>query len=466
MENRIDTRQETSLRDFLDVVFRRKWVIIAIVLATTLLVVAIDTRQPDSWESTSRVLLRRGEQGSLLAPQLRTLSWAEEVASVIQVILSDDVFSRARAEFADSVRINHLPADWVFNAGSVRAAVIGESNVFTISYSDTRKDMCQLGCNTVTDAFCEFYREHTAPPEMGDFFVNELTDTRSSLEEWRQKRNEFMNHYKFFGTDATSRFYLSKISVLEQKVSELNGDVSGQELRVSNLEGLSKKSGVELESELAFSVSQHVLQSGIVQNIKFALQQLNMRKEELAQKYTDKHPDVISVNAQIAELHSDLKLQVENAYHVEKVSLEQMEARRAGLLGELAAAHTELETVPDRERQFEEIDATIGRLEDKEKLLLGRQSEAEIAAAGTPERDISVLARAGSPYSKKTRDYVRLALGPLLSIIVGLGIAFFLESMDHSVKSRGEAEEYLNVSVLATISDTGPSRARKAVGGG
>jgi hypothetical protein len=38
--------------------------------------------------------------------------------------------------------------------------------------------------------------------------------------------------------------------------------------------------------------------------------------------------------------------------------------------------------------------------------------------------------------------------------------------MDHSVKSRAEAEEYLKVPVLATIADAGATRKKKAASGG
>jgi uncharacterized protein involved in exopolysaccharide biosynthesis len=467
MEGRIDTRQETSIRDFLDVVFRRKWVIVGLVAFTTLLVFALDARRPDAWESTSRVLIRRGEQSSILSPtQMKLLPWAEDVASVIQLILSEDVFNRAQAAFEDSVLAEPGRTGWRFNPGSVHAAVIGESNVFAISYADPHPEVCQLGCNVATEAFQAFYRQHYSPPPVSDYFVSELDNTRAELEQWRQARNQYMNEKKFFGAEQTSRFLLARIGGLEDRVSQINGDVSSQELRVANLESLAKKSGPELESELSFSVSQHVLQSGIVSNIKYALQQLNMKKEELTQKYTDRHPDVIAVNAQIAELHADLKLQVENAYRVEKIALEEMQARRASALQELGEARAELDRVPDRERELAEIDAKIDGLETREKFLMQQQSAAEISAAGSPVNDVSILARASRPYSKKTRDYVRLALGPMLSIIVGLGIAFFLESMDHSVKSRAEAEQYLNVGVLATIADTGARRRRDAGGGG
>jgi uncharacterized protein involved in exopolysaccharide biosynthesis len=458
MEHRIDSRRETSLRDFLDVVFRRKWVILSVLLATTLLVLILDARRPDSWESTARVLVKRGEQKSLLSQQIRTLGWEEDVASVIQMVLSEEVFNRAKASFADSVEAKNLPADWVFNPGSMRASVIGESNVFAISYADARKDICQLACNVGTEAFQDFYRKHSAPAPVGDQIMDRLQDTRLELEQQRLARNQFMNDQKFFGTEETSRFLLNKISSLEVKLSQLNGDVTSQELRVNNLASLSQKSGPELESELAFSTSAHVLQTGVVQNIKYALQNLNLKQEELAQKYTDKHPDLIAVNAQIADLHRDLKLQVENAYRVEKVTLTEMQARRAAVLEEVSVARQELDRVPDRERALGEIDARIDALVAQEKFLMQKSSDVEIAAAGRPEDEVSILSHASRPYSKKTRDYVRLALGPILSIIVGLGIAFFLESMDHSVKTRAEAEEYLNVTVLATVADTGHGR--------
>ena len=453
------TRQETSVRDFLDVVFRRKGIIVSILVLSVVLVIFLDSRKPEVWESNSRVLVRRGEQSTLLNQNIRTLGWEEEVASEIQVILSDDVFKRARVIFADSARAQGLEGV-AFNPGGARADVIGESNVFVIGYVDARKEVCRLGCDAVTLAFRDYYRERKAPPKLADFFQDELTDVRTEIESWRTRRNQFMNDAKFFGAEETSRFQLNKIGTLETRLTQLNGDISSQELRVANLAELSKKSGVELEKELSFSMSQHVMQSGIVQNIKFELQKLNMRREELVTMYTDKHPELVAVNQQIADLHEDLKRQVDNAYKVEKVTLTELLSRQSGVAVELAAARRDLDAIPDNERQMAEIDQMLRSLEEKHKMLVARQSEAEIARAGYPEWDVSILSSAGMPYKKKTRDFVRLALGPILSIIIGLGLAFFLESMDHSVKSRAEAEEYLDAPVLATISD---SNGRKSV---
>jgi uncharacterized protein involved in exopolysaccharide biosynthesis len=462
MDKSFDAKQETSLRDFLDVLFRRKWLIISIVVLATVLVVFLNERQPALWESSSRVLVRRGEQGSVLSGQVRYLGWEEEVSSEIQVILSEDVFNRARQIFADSAQAKGLPKEWAFNPGLVRADVMGESNAFVIRYSDTNPDVCQLGCQSVTLGYYDYYRERKNPPMLKDFFAAEIADVRSDLEDWRQRREAYMDSSRFYGSEETGRFLLGKVSQLEQRLSVVNGDISSEQLRVDNLAQLVEKSGEELERDLAFSVTQHVLQSGIVQNIKYSLQSLNLKRDELMQMYTERHPEVIAVNESILRLHIDLKKQVDNAYTVEKITLNEMKARRAGIVEELAGARWELTKLPESERQVAEMDAMITKLEDRHAQLLKSQTDSEVAKAGAPDWEVLILSSASPPYNKKTRDYVRLAIGPLLSVIVGFGIAFFLESMDHSIKNAAEAEEYLDAPVLVTISDM---EARPRAGG-
>jgi capsular polysaccharide biosynthesis protein len=112
-----------------------------------------------------------------------------------------------------------------------------------------------------------------------------------------------------------------------------------------------------------------------------------------------------------------------------------------------------MDVLPDKDHELDKYDTIISNLKNKYELLLKKQSETDIAIAGRTKWDVTVLSHASAPYSKKTKDYVRLALGPLLSIIVGLGLAFFLETLDHSVKNMSEAEEYLELPVLATISE-------------
>ena len=453
MPDKPELRQETTLRDFLNVIFRRKWVILSVVALATFTVFYLNARKPEYFESTSRILVERGERQDVFTGQIRYLTWEEEVSSQIEVILSERVFEGAKKLFADSVTAKGLPAEWRFTPGFVRADVVGESNVFAITYIDLNPQVARLGCEAMTLAFRDHYLKHKAPPELEDFFVNQIDDVKSELEHWQTRRNEFLKKEKFFGMLDESRYLLGQIGAMETDLVDIESEIPVQSARVEDLAELSRKSGKELENELAMRMSQQFMQMTLVQSIKLKLQSLNMEREELLQKYTDKHPEVMAVDDQIKTLHESLKREIATAYEIEYQELQALYAKKKALNRELALARGRLDELPDKDRELNRYDTMIENLKNKYELLLSKQSETDISIAGRSKWDVTILSHASPPYSKKTRDYVRLGLGPLLSIVVGLGLAFFLESLDHSVKNMSEAEEYLELPVLATISE-------------
>ena len=449
----VASKQEATVRDFLNVVFHRKYLIIAIVVITTVLVLLLNTMQPQVFESSARILISRGQRSSALTAGVRYLSWEEEISSQIEVILSETVFKRAREIFADSVTAKGLPDVMVFNPGSVRADVIGESNVLVIRYTDLDPNACGIGCAAVTEAYAEYYKIRKAPPELTDFFAGEIQDVQREMEHWRQKKNEFLNKEKFFGMDEEGRFMLDILSNLEKRLSSAKGDISYQRSKIENIKKVVDLADENLEKNLALSTAPPLLQTSIIINIKLDLQKLRFQQEELKSKYTSKHPRMMEIRKQIADLLRSLKAEVGNLYKVEEAALEQLMARQATIEDDLRKAQLKIDAIPDKEMKLSEIKHKIDVLENKYKSLLERQDQVMITMASSPEWDVVILTPASAPYQKKTKDYVRLALGPFLSLVVALGLAFFLESLDHSLHNAAEVEEYLGANVLTIISD-------------
>lgn len=447
----VNKRQEATLRDFLNVVFRRKWTILSILILTTASLFFVSASKPVTYISSSRVLVKRGETPSVFGSP-RYLTWAEEVSSEIEVILSKPVFERAAEIFADSVAARGQ-TDIYFQPGTVRADVVGESNVFVIRSTGLNPAECQLSCEAVTLAYKEYYEKTAAPPQVQDFFSEEIRDVATEIDHWRVKKTEFLNRTKFLGLDDEGRFAMNKRTNVELKLADVRSDVSQSTVRVAALRRMTMLSPDELEKQLAVSEASHVLQSALLQNIKFSLQNYRMKREELLNRYTPRHPEVVATDAQIKELQQSLKQEVENVYNIEESRLSQLIAKQKSLEEDLAATNQRLAEIPDQEMELDRIESQIHRLEGEHQLLLRKQNEAEIAIASSPEWEVTILTPAGPATSRKTTDYVRLALGPLLALIVGLGFAFFLEGLDHSLKNVGEVEEYLGANVLATVSD-------------
>jgi uncharacterized protein involved in exopolysaccharide biosynthesis len=330
--------------------------------------------------------------------------------------------------------------------------VVGESNVIAINYSALEPLECEFGCAAVTEAYVAYYRKATAPPPVDDFFSSEIGDALADLTEWRQRKSEFLSREDYTGVEEGSH-EMYKLSRLEASLADVAGELSAQRTRVDKLRGFVNLSMDELDQRLSATATDSPVQSRALTDLRWELQKLRTKREELLTLYTEKHPDMMSVDAQIADLKVQLKQEIQNAYELAVSEYDELAAKHETLLKESAQTETDIASLPDKEKQLARIESNIKAYEDKYRLLLAKKHEAQIAVATSAEFKIAVLTPPGKATPRRTSDYARLAIGPFLSLIVGLGLAFFFESMDHSVKNVAEVEQYLGTTVLATVSE-------------
>jgi uncharacterized protein involved in exopolysaccharide biosynthesis len=131
-----------------------------------------------------------------------------------------------------------------------------------------------------------------------------------------------------------------------------------------------------------------------------------------------------------------------------------LEERERTLQGQAASIRAQLGEIPDKEIMLSELDHEMATLRDRHKELVSKEIQARIAQATSPDWTVTLFARPSAPKALKTTDYVRLALAPILSLVVGLMLAFFLDSLDHSIKTATDVEEYLGIPVLASLPET------------
>jgi uncharacterized protein involved in exopolysaccharide biosynthesis len=209
----------------------------------------------------------------------------------------------------------------------------------------------------------------------------------------------------------------------------------------------------EIEQRLSATSTDSPVQSRALSDIRYELQRLKSKREELLTLYTEKHPDVMAVENQMADLRRMLKQEVENAYELANAQYLARSARYQSLREEIVKTQAEIGTLPEKQKELARIETNIAANEKKYEILLGKRHEAAVAVATSTDFDVTVLNPPGRATARRTSDYVRLAVGPFLSLIVGLGLAFFLESMDHSVRNAAEVEHYLGSRLLATVSE-------------
>ena len=175
--------------------------------------------------------------------------------------------------------------------------------------------------------------------------------------------------------------------------------------------------------------------------------------------------EALLLNSGLGENHPKVKaLRAQKSVYTKQLE-EQVVIIRSALQKNLNSARTTLEELQKRldginQRQVNSKDtgATYTRAKNlyiKEKTLLDgvrTRAQSQTMELAMPRTAVSVKQVAEPPsYAARPRVGLNLALGALVGLVVGLGLAFFIEYLDTSVKTMEDVESLLGVPVLAII---------------
>jgi succinoglycan biosynthesis transport protein ExoP len=117
-----------------------------------------------------------------------------------------------------------------------------------------------------------------------------------------------------------------------------------------------------------------------------------------------------------------------------------------------------LEEINNKQLEGKNLNANYTRAKNnyiKEKLLLDgvrTRAQTQTMELAMPRFAVSVKQKADPPsFPARPRVGLNLMLGMLVGLVVGLGLAFFIEYLDTSVKTMEDVEDLLGVPVLAII---------------
>ncbi len=439
--------RQVTLREFFAVMFRRRWIILGLFMATTTTVAAITLTTPAVFVSTGRVLLKRGEkESSLQASRRMPASWEEELASEIEIVHSSPVFQRAQEILDEDARAGRPAIRLAPRA--IDAEVMGKSNVLALAYTDANPEVAQRACDAMVSAYVGFRQKSTALPYPRRFFEGEIERVGSELKRKAEERRRYENHEGVVDVSEQRRNLLTQLATLSDRRNQAETELAEvrtafaqlQELRQSrNLNPPTSMPGFGGESGLAEINSQVLAQE--------------TRLAQLRERYRDDSPEVTAALTTLNTLKDMLNREVETRLALWESRVRVLEARRDVIARAHAVTQAELDRIPDKEARMTELDREIGLLKQRYADLVQRSDLSRVVENTTLSNDLIVLSPAGKAKPSNTRDYVRLALAPAFSLLIGIGLAFFVDGLDVTVRTAGHAEEAIQLPVLAAITE-------------
>lgn len=197
------------------------------------------------------------------------------------------------------------------------------------------------------------------------------------------------------------------------------------------------------------------------------LDELVSELESLQARYTEKHPDIIRLKKQIAEMESRQgsqsssnaaarippALRAQIAEVQREIQLAEIEIK--GLEAQIHLYERRVENTPKREQELLSLKRDYQNIQASYDSLLNRKLEAEIAVnmerkqKGEQFRIVDQAKLPQTPVEPDMRKVFLVVVAAGLGL--GGGLAFLLEMMDSSFKAPDDIEKYFNLPVLTTI---------------
>lgn len=218
-------------------------------------------------------------------------------------------------------------------------------------------------------------------------------------------------------------------------------------VRKARLDALKDLSGIELMNSASY-----IVQDVSLANIRRQLIDTGVNLKLLLEDYGENHPDVRRLKAAEAELNSKLDEALEGLKKGLTADFEVAKAKYDALEDELGLVRAEDITAQrDKILPFERASRNLAIQRDILTALRARvaQEGIEIEVPRTP---VYLIDPAEAPRFHISPNLVlNIILSLVLGLLGGVGLAYFIEYLDTSVKTVDDVERYLQLPVLGVI---------------
>lgn len=465
----MDQRQ-LFLRDILTVLFKRKKLIVFFAVVVIAATFAGNLVWPPTYESAARIQILPGRETLQPTTPLTSQNMTpvitmsvEDVNSEIQIMVSDDVLrsvvtdlkldqtsissegavrgtlkkaQEAYAKLLIALKLRNeasLVEQRVENLRNALAVTtIKDSYTLDVRMRWGSPDMAQKILATLIAKYKDKHNEVFSTPKEADrVFSEKLTQMQAEWSESQQALKTFRDSTKVFELDEERKLLLDQYTRAKNLAVQLEqlGSVT------EGVDGSAASGDSNIMSTLGRETS-----STVITELRLRLLELLLNRNETVQSKGPNHPDVIGINNQIKQATTRLKEGIENATESNKKQITELEARLTELNGVMDKFDALTKDVEIKEKAYEFMATQVQEMRVNNLL-----SDAKV-------NNIAVVSEPSQPANPiRPRKMLNLVLALIGGVVGGFGIAFFLEYLDHGIKTPEDIEHYVGVSPLGSF---------------
>ena len=344
------------------------------------------------------------------------------------------------------------------------------SQILLIEYTDTDPARAQKVLSTLVDVYAtqhiEFFKNQIEP----EFFKKKSDAWKIKIQNKEKELATLQKSLNITSLDNEKELLATQLNGLQTRMVDFDVQMSANTAREGALRQLLAQQKETLEKDDPVAAPSNTGDD----RMRDQLVALKLQEVDLAGRFLDADPRLQSVRDQIAYLENlmagrddgkggVLSKSLNPAYQDIKLQLQTLNIDQASILASKNHLQTELDKTQKTMAVLTSNEAKILELQ-REKNLLEEEyiqyakSEQVAEISQTLDKDhvsnLRVIQAASLPFASARlprKMMALLGLGCFLGLFMGGALAFLLEFLDQSCKTREDTEEKLGLPVLASI---------------
>jgi succinoglycan biosynthesis transport protein ExoP len=474
--------EEVHLRDYLDVIFRRRWLIVSFLMLTFISTLILTLASPKIYKASSSIEVSPQNQNvtkfeEVVATEVRvqefyqtqvdllqnnelarrvieTLELAENpvvietvegsgnpglmsrIKTWLKTIISSEKENEHSAEIsAEAIKQQHLVK---FIEDNLEVSPKRNSMLIGVSFASPDRKLSK----NVVNAFVEEFVRWNMDKKLGasqlarDFLMKQIDRSKIDLEKAEEDLNRFGKQAGIVSLDAKMNSTYRQLEELNSALAEAETDVIGKEAvyKQASLDGLSH-------------LPQVMVNEGIAA-LKAEYARLQSEYEDLAVTFHDEYPAVKALKTKMNSIGNRIKIEeqrvflaIENEY---RAAFEKVKTMRARLEMQKKMAIDLNERATQYKIMAREVETNKGIYQS----LLERTKEIE-SMVGVSSSNIHIVNKAMLPIKPfKPKVKLNLLLALVVGLLGGVGIAFFLEYYTDTITNPDEISDRFRIPIL------------------
>ena len=489
-----ETEQQIDIRDYLRVIMKRKWTVIAF-FAIIVITVAIHTfTATPVYEASTRLIIDK-ENPNVVSIQevmainasgtdyyqtqykiIESRTVAREVIRHLNLEKSEEFFPRPKDDFIsnlkrsiretlsfwkDSVksllRIEHKktsttlaeyePDSPLVSAFIKRITVnpIRNSRLVDVNFQAKDPVLATKAVNTLADAFIgqNLETKLRAVQDAVKWLHSRIEDERKRVEKAEQALLGYKEKHSII-TDFSSDVE----NITAQKLAQLNTQVvDAESKRVEAETRYTQAMALTGTPDMLDSIPE-VLNNELIRQIKSMEVELYKRMSELSKKYGQKHPQMVAIESELNTLQKRKTQEVNRVISSLKNEYRVALAKENSLKAALAKQKKESLELNQKAIEYGVLRREAESARQMYELLFKRFKETSLTE-DMKTGNIRIVDRAEVPkYPVKPKKKLNILLAIIVGLVTGVGLAFFFEYLDNTIKIPEDVKQHLNIPYL------------------